>query len=266
MGAKLIFLGTAGDSTTMGKQILASGGILLQDNETQIHIDPGPGSLVKAKEYGANIRNNDIILVSKNSTLHGGDLNAVIDAMTLGGMDRKGVLLCCHSVVSESETFTPLISKTQKNNVERVIALRIGDKVGIANISISPTKTSFPEEDAVGFKIIAPKYCIGYTSNTSYAKSIAEQYKGCDILVVNMNTSNNSEKDVESAISLVKDAKPRLVVLTHFSVKMLKEDVLSLVRKIHKATNVQAILAKDGLNVNVDSYAAKTRQKSLDPF
>jgi hypothetical protein len=248
----------------MGKQVLASGGFVLSDEDMQVHVDPGPGALVRAKQYGVNVRNTDMLLVSRLDVLHAGDLNAVIEGMTVGGMDHKGVLLCPHGLVSESES--SLLGNTQKGYLERVIALRVGDKVGISTTNIFPAKTHDPEETHLGYIIVTPRYCIGYVAATEYSATIVKQYKGCDILIVNVHALGSAEEDIERCVSLIQGAKPRAAILTGFGIKMVQHDILSSVRKIHRETEVQTIAAKDGLTVNPLSYAAKTRQKSLQPI
>jgi len=42
------FLGTGGARFVVAKQIRASGGMWMRFGETQIHVDPGPGALVRA--------------------------------------------------------------------------------------------------------------------------------------------------------------------------------------------------------------------------
>ena len=91
--SKIIFLGTGGDKSVIGRQIRASGGIIIQNNNLQFHLDPGPGALVKAKEFGINPRATTALLVSHNHLGHCNDVNAVIDAMTLSGLDKRGVLI-----------------------------------------------------------------------------------------------------------------------------------------------------------------------------
>ena len=46
------FLGTGGARFVVAKQIRASGGMWMRFGETQIHIDPGPGALVRALGTG----------------------------------------------------------------------------------------------------------------------------------------------------------------------------------------------------------------------
>ena len=77
--ANIIFLGTAGSSAVVGKQLRASGGIILQVEELQFHLDPGPGALAKAKEFGVNLHHNTAILVSHNHINHCNDVNVVIN-------------------------------------------------------------------------------------------------------------------------------------------------------------------------------------------
>ena len=62
--ANIIFLGTAGSSAVVSKQLRASGGIILQVEDLQFHLDPGPGALTKAKEYGIDLQHNTAILIS----------------------------------------------------------------------------------------------------------------------------------------------------------------------------------------------------------
>ena len=79
IASSVIFLGTGGDSYVIGKQLRASGGIILQLDEDQYHIDPGPGSLVMARESGINLRANTALFVTHNHLNHANDINAVID-------------------------------------------------------------------------------------------------------------------------------------------------------------------------------------------
>ena len=89
MDNKIIFLGTAGDSNVLGKQYKASGGMILQMGDVQLHLDPGPGALVRADQYGVNLRSNTAVLISNSSLKNCNDVNIVIDAMTYSGFDKN---------------------------------------------------------------------------------------------------------------------------------------------------------------------------------
>jgi phosphoribosyl 1,2-cyclic phosphodiesterase len=62
---------------------------------TQIHVDPGPGALVRALSHvpPLNPRELDAIVLSHKHLDHSGDVNALIEAMTSGGFRRRGALL-----------------------------------------------------------------------------------------------------------------------------------------------------------------------------
>ena len=70
----------------------------MQFGENQFHIDPGPGSLVMAKNCGVNLRANTALLISHNHLNHANDVNAVISAMTYDGFDKKAKMSTDFSV------------------------------------------------------------------------------------------------------------------------------------------------------------------------
>ena len=62
---------------------------------TQIHVDPGPGALVRALTHvpPCNPRELEAIVLSHKHLDHSGDVNVMIEAMTSGGFRRRGAIL-----------------------------------------------------------------------------------------------------------------------------------------------------------------------------
>ena len=118
---RIVFLGTSGDSRVTAKQQRASGGFVLQIGEFQFHVDPGPGALVRAKEFAINSRATSGVIVTNNHLNHAHDVNAIVDAMTLGGIDKKGVLIGCESALHGGELRPPALSGFHRNCLERII-------------------------------------------------------------------------------------------------------------------------------------------------
>ena len=89
------FLGTGGARFVVARQIRASGGIWLRFGETQIHVDPGPGALVRALSAVPPCEppQLDAIVLSHKHLDHSGDVNVMIEAMCQGGWKRRGALL-----------------------------------------------------------------------------------------------------------------------------------------------------------------------------
>lgn len=80
----ITFLGTAGARFVVARQFLASGGAWLSLGNTQILLDPGPGSLVQATRRKLDPTKLEAIILSHRHLDHSGDINIMIEAMTYG--------------------------------------------------------------------------------------------------------------------------------------------------------------------------------------
>ena len=239
----------------------------MQVNDDQFHIDPGPGSLVMAKEAGINLRANTALFVTHNHLNHCNDINAVIDAMTYGGFDKKGVLVANNTVINGSNNLAPFLHKYYRDCLERFIVLEEGRKVGINDIEIMAIKAKHSEPDAIGYKFITPDYTLTYTGDTTYNVETISEYEDSNVLILNVPCLKKEDaRDnlcKEDAINIIKKVNPRLAIITHFGIKFLKADPLYEIREIQKETNCQVIAAKDGMVINPVSYSVEEGQKSL---
>jgi len=264
----IIFLGTAGDAILFGKQFRASGGIVIVTNNTQLHIDPGPGSLVRAVQMKVNVRETTGILVSNNTILKSSDVNALISGMTYEGLDHKGVIVAQKNVIEGSEDDHPTITRECLSYVEKAIGLESGQKVGINDTEVYATRTF--GTDSIGFKIACPDFTIGYTSDTEYRAELANAFEGVNILIVNCKNpevvKEKNSMNTTDIINLVEKVKPALTILTGFGIKMIEHDPINEARKIQKETGCQVMAAKDGLRINPTDYSAKNKQKRLQGF
>jgi ribonuclease BN (tRNA processing enzyme) len=267
ISSNIIFLGTGGDSYVVGKQLRASGGIILQVDDDQYHIDPGPGALVMAKEAGINLRANTALFVTHNHIHHCNDINAVIDAMTYGGFDKKGVLVANNTVINGSQNHEPFLHKYYRDCLERFIVMEEGGKVGVNDVEIKAIRAKHSEPNAIGFKFITPDYTLTYTGDTIYSVETISEYENSNVLILNVPHLKKEEgRDnlcKEDAIKIIKKVNPKLAIITHFGINFLKADPLYEIREIQRETNTQVIAAKDGMVVNPVSYDVQQGQKTL---
>jgi len=265
VSSKIIFLGTGGDAFVAGKQILNSGGIIIQWEGHQLHLDPGPGALLRAREEKVNLRENIAVLVSTNSLLHANDVNAVIHAMTYGGLDVKGVLVGAHSFINPEKTNQLSLLASHKKFVEKILPLKEGQKIAIENLEIVGLNTS---NKNIGFKIYTPHFVLAYSSITAYRKELAEQYTNADILILHVPLPSGAKGmlNTDDAIKIIKHAKPQLAIITGFGKRMLEADPVDEARTIQKESGVQTIAAREGLSINPLSYAAVLKQKTLNLY
>ncbi len=259
----ITILGTAGDSITVGRQVRASGGFILSTSTNQIHVDPGPGSLVQLAKNDYHPRETTAIVLTHQHVNHAGDASALISTMTHNGIDKRGVFISNtldDSIVPEHFRFL----------TEKAIALKPGSRMAINDVEIKAVNALHYDSEAVGYLFYMQGYTLGYTGDTKYYSDLAEQFKEANILIVNCKYPNDhSEGDhlnTENIIDMLRDIKPQLVVLTHFGSKMLNADPLAQARIIQRATKVQVVAAKDGLHISPASYDAKRKQKTLSGY
>jgi ribonuclease BN (tRNA processing enzyme) len=261
MNKGILFLGTAGDHIVYGKQLRASAGILIVTEENVLHLNPGPGTLQQYKQFSINPREITTILLSSQQVIDANDVNAVIESMTLNGMDKKGVLISYNAPYE-------LVTEYHKSLVERTIKLEQGMRVAINDLEIKSTHST--NEASAGFVLYTPEYVIGFTGNTSYREILVSNFKDCNILIVNCRNpagiEENNYFNIDDAKKLIKEAKPNLAILTFFGQKMLATDILDEARNVQKETGIQTISATDGLFINPKQYSKGFHQQSLTRF
>ncbi len=248
---KIIFLGTAGSTSVLAKHGGLSGGIIIQTDEAQLHINPGPGTITGARAAGVDLRSTIGFLVTDSNLLHCDDLNLAVDIMTFSGIERRGLLIGPNSVINGSADEHPFLSVRHKNLLEKVVILEGDNKIGIGQVEIHPIKVDAADSSAIGYKFIFPKFTLCYPGTTVYSEELVEQLKGSDILILNMQKLEKSEGekvlDVFAVQELLRLIGPKLAILTNFEHDIMREGPIDVVREIQRSTGVQCIAAKEGL-------------------
>ena len=254
MATRITFLGTAGENCVIYKYDKSAGGILIEHEGQFFLLDPGPGALVQAGKVRFNFRENTAIILSSPRLEQCNDVNAVIDAMTASGLDKRGVLL------GDMKSFNgeSILIEKYKSWLERIIHLEPGKRVGIEDLDMEalPTKNN----DSIGVSFLTKDGKITYTSNTTYTKEICESYMGSDVMIINVfnprGVSTPGFLNTADAIDIIQTVKPKLALITHFGLKMIKAEPLYEAREIQKFTNIQIIAAKEGLSVSLTPYSS----------
>lgn len=264
---RILFLGTGGDTIVVGKQIRSSGGIVLNIEDEQFHINPGPGSLLMARMHNINIRETTALFLSGNDLIKANDANAMISAMTHDGLDKKGVLVCPSNLIEKKNDETPFIHKFYFNCVEKVIITDNTKKLGINKVEIEVIDLP---NSVVGYKFIASRYRLSYLPDTEYKNDYLDRLKDTDILILNVQDPRDikrkehlNSQDVENIISKI---KPQITIITGFGIKMIQADPLYEAREIQRNTSVNVVSAKDGMLINPLSFTTTIRQSSLKSF
>ena len=136
------FLGTAGARFVVSKQMRNSGGIWINIEDTKILIDPGPGSLIRCLNSKPKIIPrvlNGIILTHRHID-HSNDVNIMIESMTNGGFDKKGILFapkdCLNNDPVIFEYLRNYLKKIELLEEKKLIRLAILNSQHLLNMSM----------------------------------------------------------------------------------------------------------------------------------
>lgn len=247
---QLIFLGTGGARVVMSRQVLSTGGLILKMDDTLLSIDPGPGAIVHAIREGIELQELKGILLSHRHLDHCGDVNVMIEAMTRGGYDRRGVVFAPGQALFED----PVVLRYLWKYVAAVQHLEAKRTYSCGNLSFD---TSMPhqhgEAETYGFLFHGSRGTLGYLPDTKFFPELASFYR-CNTLIVSNLLLHKGKVDhlsVSEVAALLKEINPDRAVLTHFGMRMWKTGVDSVADKIAQETGVNVIAAKDGMRLEI---------------
>lgn len=254
--SRLVLLGTGGGRFAAILQARATGGIHLaldgpDGRPRRIQIDPGPGALVRMLERGIDPLRTDAILVSHCHPDHYTDVEMLIEGMTNGGNERKGVLLASRSVIEGVEGFGPAVSRYHVVRPGLVRVVSPGDTVEVAGIRVDATPSAHSDPSSVGFRLHAREGVIGYVCDTALSAQVSEAHRGSRILLLPVTRPLRMpipyHLTVEDAAAMVEAVRPELAILTHFGMRVIKDGPDAAAAWIQQRTGIRTVAGKDGM-------------------
>ncbi len=263
----LIFLGSGGGRWVTLNQKMRTGGFRLHA-DTNIHIDPGPTALLAMKEMRIDPIKTDAVFITHCHPDHYNDAEVLIEAMSVGAREKKGTLAASKSVIVGIDSLGPAISKYHQDKVIKKYVLDAKQKFKIDGIEVETLPTKHSDPTTIGLKFHTKEGTITYSSDTEFFDSLYESYSDSQILILNTLRPKGDRIPwhlcTEDAIKITKEVKPKLVILTHFGMKMLKVRSAEA-RRVENETGIKTIAAMDGTRLNISNIFKKT-QKTLNTF
>ena len=258
---EIVFLGTGGGRFNLVKQIRRTAGFRI-NGSLCIHVDPGPGTLFACRDFSQRPEKTDVIIVTHNHIDHVNDAGLLIESMADGWrIKKKGMLIGSGSVIEGDANGDKGVSKYHLGRMESHEVAQAGKKIAISiggkTALLLPTRVKHDDRTGFGFVLEMDGARIGYTSDTEYFEGISGQYRGCDVLVANCLKPKKDEIPghlYSGAVArLFSEAEPRLGVLTHLGMSMVKAGPEKEAKKIKKESGIRAIAAKDGMKIDAKS-------------
>jgi len=250
------FLGTAGARFVVMKQLRASGGIWFTIDGTHVLVDPGPGALVRCLASKPKLDPQDLegIILTHRHLDHSNDINIMVEAMTNGGFKKKGIVFAPHDALSED----PVILKYIREQVNHIEVLKEKGKYHVGNISFETPLRLKHGVETYGLNIKGKTCSISLITDTDYFDGLASFFKG-DILIVNVvmleDKSTIEHLCLRDAEQIIKENNPRLTILTHFGMGMVKAKPWEIAEKLSEKYGTRVIAARDGMQIDIDQHA-----------
>jgi ribonuclease BN (tRNA processing enzyme) len=246
------FLGTAGARFVTIKQLRSSAGIWLKFKNTNIIIDPGPGSIVRVNSAKPKLDPFclDAIILTHKHLDHVGDVNVMVEAMTQGGFKKRGVVFAPSDALGQDGVVYSYIEAMP----EKFITLRKGE-YNVGDVRFKAPIANKHTVKTYGLKFYLGKEVISYISDTRYFDGLVPAYKDSTILILNVVFHERRDQYdhlcLEDAIKLIKKIKPKKTILTHFGMTMLKNKPRLIEQRLKADLGVDIKCAYDGMTIEL---------------
>lgn len=256
----LKFLGTAGARFVVSTQLRHSGGLVWTLRGVRIWVDPGPGALVRALSSRPKIdpASVDVLVVTHRHLDHSGDATAVVEAMSRGGFSPRGTLLAPRDAL-ETE---PVVQRYAQPFVARRALLAEGSRHELAPGLVLETPLAHEHGvETYGYRLAVPGFSAAHVVDTVWLDRLAEAYAGVDLLLVNTTVPARDPRllhlGADDAERLIQAIRPRLAVLTHLGMKMVRAGPERVALGISERTGVPTVAARDGWLLPLDPLPEK---------
>jgi phosphoribosyl 1,2-cyclic phosphodiesterase len=262
----LLFLGTGGGRINLVRQLRGTGGFVIQGRSLNIHVDPGPGALVRLHAAGFDPTHLDALICTHMHVDHVSDANVLIEAMTGFTFKKRGLLLASASVL-DGDRFGDKSISTYHQSLPAQVArfgpqeekeFEIPDKrsprspaaLSSSSFSLRGVPVKHDADIGFGFVMELDGVKIGYTSDTEYLPGVHDRaYAGVDVLVANnLKSAEDGIPDHMHSghlIQLLKAAKPKLCILSHMGMGLLQSGPEAEAARIESACGVPTVAGRD---------------------
>jgi len=250
------FLGTAGARFVVARQLRYSAGTWIELSGTQLLLDPGPGTLLRCRKVRPALDPGKLagVVLSHKHLDHSTDVNIMVEAMAESGRKKRGVLLAPGDALDGDD---PVVLKYVQPFLERIERLEEGKVYRVDEVEIRPVRHVHGVE-TYGLILDSSEGRVGFVVDTKFTPELPERYAGCDLLVLNV-VRREWSPDVDhlslpEAIEIVQNVRPKLAVLTHFGMTMLRGKPWELAADISDKIGIEVLAASDGLTVGAERW------------
>jgi phosphoribosyl 1,2-cyclic phosphodiesterase len=176
------------------------------------------------------------------------------EAMTDGGFKKRGILFAPKDALEED----PVVFKYVMGYVEKVEVLQEDSEYRIGDIRFSTAKRHQHRVETYGLNFKTSPRTMSLITDTRFFPELPDLYRG-EILVIHVVRFKPIGDDpidhlsIEDVKGIVEKTKPRLTILTHFGMTMIKAKPWVVAAELEKELGLKVIAASDGMKIDLES-------------
>jgi phosphoribosyl 1,2-cyclic phosphodiesterase len=240
-------MGTAGARFMVAKQIAASGGLFIEEGDTRISLDPGPGAVVHYAARKVDLTTLDAIVLSHRHLDHSGDVNVMIEAMTDGGFARRGLVFCPSDALDED----PVVLRYIRRFPREIIRLAPQTSYTVNDVAFTTSGRHVHQSETYGFRFGEK---LGWVTDSGYYDGIAEEHKA-DVMVIHTVLRDCRAElphlCIADAERIIREAKPRLAILTHYGMAVWRANPNEIAADLTERIGTEVQAAHDGMSIDL---------------
>lgn len=250
------FLGTAGARFVMAKQLRSSAGTFIRIGGRNLVLDPGPGTLVRLAKArpSIDVTKLDGIILSHVHIDHSSDINVLIDAMSAGGLEKRGVIFAPASCLEGEEA---VVLKYLRSFPRAFEILEAESAYELGGLSFTTSKAHDHGTETYGVSFDRDGAKISFLVDTRYFPELVTSYSGSEVLVMNVVRYKPHPSGtvlhlcVDDARELLDQIRPRTAVLTHFGMTMIRAKPWSVAQRLADELGLDVRAASDGMTLDL---------------
>lgn len=242
----IYFLGTGGSRHVMAEQLRSTGGIYFQIQGVKGIIDPGPGALTAMLQAAPPLRPEELegIILSHGHIDHCNDVNLLIDAMTRGGLQKRGTLWAPEGIIGGPDQ---VLFNYLKPFLQKIEVLQGKRNYRLGNLTFSTSGVHRHGMETYGFSFDLPAGKLSFLTDTAFYPELTREYQGSRWLVINLvlekNCGGAQHLDIDAAARIIRAIQPRTAVITHFGKSILHRGPDQVAAQLQRETGVENIIA-----------------------
>lgn len=252
---KLRFLGTGGGRFVTGMQKRRTAGIIVETEETRLHLDPGPGATVYANEDD-EAENTEALIVSHGHMDHSNDSEAVIEMMT-EAYGNPGAVFANKTCLEGYGDIEKWISDYHQKKCARVEEMSEGSSFDFRDLTIESQEMFHSDPRTQGFTLKTEEKKIGFWTDTEFSEELVDFYEGCDTLIIYCGRPRGAGVESHTSLSdvpkIVEDLDTSTVIITHFGFKFLQQDLDEQKEWLDEKIEPKVVFAEDGMEFPGDT-------------